>query len=499
MVQVPNAMDRSEKVRVNKAKSSCCVPHCTVTGYVTEDEQTVTFHCMPKDKELLKTWLVKIRRDEGPHFKVTKHTKICSRHFQKSDFLITQKGRRFLKDKAIPTIFSWTKDKQTAARSSRCSVSTPAQMETSETTVHVDDINLNVATEIDQGILQLSALQEKVKNLEAKVNILQKERDHFKNELIKLKEERKRAFCLDKFKGSDEDICFYTGFPSYDLMMECFEFLNPGQNGEEMNQVHTVPNSNVTPRQKKLDVKEIFFLVLIRLRLGIFEKHLAHMFDISASTVQRICVTWINFMYLRLGSTNIWPTKSVIEQTMPASMKEKYPNLTLIIDAFEIQCERPSSLLLASKSYSNYKSRNTVKGLIACTPSGQIGFISQLYTGSISDRDLTVKSGLLKLPHEKGSMWLVDKGFQIQDLCDQLGVKVNMPAFVGKNAQMTADEVFHTQQVASERIHVERAINKVKNFHIFDRPIPLSMLGTTNQTWTVCALLTLFQNPIISA
>ena len=68
---------------------------------------------------------------------------------------------------------------------------------------------------------------------------------------------------------------------------------------------------------------------------------------------------------------------------MPESMKEKYPNAEGLIDAFEIQCERPSSLQLQSQSYSNYKSRNTVKGPIACTPSGQIGFISQLYTGSI--------------------------------------------------------------------------------------------------------------------
>ena len=204
-------------------------------------------------------------------------------------------------------------------------------------------------------------------------------------------------------------------------------------------------------------------------------------------------------MYLRLGNINIWPSKKSILETMPESMKEKYPNLEWTIDAFEIQCCRPSSLMLQSQSYSNYKSRNTVKGLVACTPSGQIGFISQLYTGSISDRELTIRSGFLKMPHNKGAMWLVDKGFQIQDLADPLGVKVTMPAFVGQNSQMTADEVFHTQQIASERIHVERAINKVKKFHIFDRPIPLSTLGTVNQMWTVCALLTLFQNPIISA
>ena len=96
-------------------------------------------------------------------------------------------------------------------------------------------------------------------------------------------------------------------------------------------------------------------------------------------------------------------------------------------------------------------------------------------------------------------MWLADKGFQIADLSQPLGCTVNISAFVGKDDQMSPEDVFHTQQIASERIHVERAINKVKNFHVFHRPIPLSMFGSDNQMWTLCGPLTLLQNPIISA
>ena len=94
---------------------------------------------------------------------------------------------------------------------------------------------------------------------------------------------------------------------------------------------------------------------------------------------------------------------------------------------------------------------------------------------------------------------MVDKGFLIQDLAKPLDVTINMPKFLGKDDQMHADDVVHTQEVASERIHIERAINKVKNFHIFDRPIQLTSWGSVNQMWTFCALLTFFLNPIISA
>ena len=65
--------------------------------------------------------------------------------------------------------------------------------------------------------------------------------------------------------------------------------------------------------------------------------------------------------------------------------------------------------------------------------------------------------------------------------------------------QMPAEDVIATQQIDSLRIHVERAINKVKNFNIFDGVIPLSQFGVVNQMWSVCAMLCNIQDPIISA
>ena len=55
---------------------------------------------------------------------------------------------------------------------------------------------------------------------------------------------------------------------------------------------------------------------------------------------------------------------------------------------------------------------------------------------------------------------MADKGFTIEDLL-LLGVFLNIPPFLGKSAQMPADQVVLTQEIASLRIHVERAINKI--------------------------------------
>ena len=60
---------------------------------------------------------------------------------------------------------------------------------------------------------------------------------------------------------------------------------------------------------------------------------------------------------------------------------------------------------------------------------------------------------------------MADKGLTIDDILP-LGVSLNIPPFLGMSDQMLAEDVIATQEIASLRIHLERAIKKVKNFHI---------------------------------
>ena len=58
-------------------------------------------------------------------------------------------------------------------------------------------------------------------------------------------------------------------------------------------------------------------------------------------------------------------------------------------------------------------------------------FVSELFTGSISDRQLTIQSGFLEMlksvPHGRSVM--ADKGFDIQDLLVKYGLLLNIPPF----------------------------------------------------------------------
>ena len=229
--------------------------------------------------------------------------------------------------------------------------------------------------------------------------------------------------------------------------------------------------------------------------LSLFEQDLANRFGISQPTVSRIFNTWINFLFFQFKNIPLWPPKELVSLNMPKPFKEKYPCTRIIVDATEIFVEQPAITELQQLTYSKYKSHNTYKGLIGILPSGAVTFVSDLYPGSISDKELTRKSGLLQLLESNDSV-MADRGFDIAEDLALIGVKLNIPPFMKGKEQLSNSELVETRRIASLRFHVERAMEQLKNFHIFDRALPASFRDTANQVFFVCAVLTNFNPPL---
>ena len=120
------------------------------------------------------------------------------------------------------------------------------------------------------------------------------------------------------------------------------------------------------------------------------------------------------------------PAVDQVVGTLPAAFREKYPTTYAIIDGSEVFIETPSDLHLQSSTWSQYKHHNTVKFLVACTPNGAICFISPVYVGLISDKQLTQKSGFLDALKDKpGISIMADRGFTIKDILQELGIDLN--------------------------------------------------------------------------
>ena len=177
------------------------------------------------------------------------------------------------------------------------------------------------------------------------------------------------------------------------------------------------------------------------------------------------------------------PTVSQVKGTLPAAFRERFPTTYAIIDGSEVFIETPSELPMQSSTWSQYKHHNTVRFLVACTPNGAISYVSPVYVGSISDVERTRTCGFLDALKDKQEVSIMaDKGFPVRDLLRKINVGLNIPAFLNEK-QFSAEDVGKGRKIASLRIHVERAIGRIKLF---------TMARLTNQIIFICAFLTNF-------
>nr|XP_047138403.1 uncharacterized protein LOC124814609 [Hydra vulgaris] len=199
-----------------------------------------------------------------------------------------------------------------------------------------------------------------------------------------------------------------------------------------------------------------------------------------------------------LGSVPIWPSREQVNKFMPESFKMTFPSTRCIIDCTELFSQKPSSLRHQSSLFSSYKHHVTYKGLLGISPSGAITFISQLYDGSNSDREIVVRSGFLnKELWNKNDSVMADRGFTISDNLNTINVKLNISSFLNGQLQLSKEDATESQTIASLRIHVERAIRRIKVFRQINNEIPLVFHGSINQLWTVTCLLCNFLPSLI--
>ena len=333
------------------------------------------------------------------------------------------------------------------------------------------------------GVLLNTALLARIEYLEA-------EDDRLKASLSK-----PQYFRIEQVQHDDHLFCFYTRFTSFAIFLAFFEFFGTCCSQTELLGIKRTTSSKQYSR--KLDPKNQLFLLLVRLRRNLKVEDLAFRFGISASSVSRYLTTWLCFLHHHLKGLDWSPSVEQVVGTLPHSFREKYPNTYAIIDGSEIFIQTPSDLHMQSSTWSQYKHHNTAKFLVACTPNGAISYISPVFVGSISDIELTRTSGFLTtLEGKPGISIMADRGFTIRDMLKELNIELNLPPFMEGRRQLPP-EVQEGRKIASLRIHVERAIGRLKNFTIFNEVVPLNLAQLIKQIVQVCAFLSNFQPALV--
>lgn len=271
-----------------------------------------------------------------------------------------------------------------------------------------------------------------------------------------------------EFQNDDERVRFYTGLPSFDILMTVFNFISP----------------YVARRSACLTKFQEFIMVLMKLRLNMPFKDLAYRFkNISVSTVSRTFSVWMMAMDVRLSPLISWPEREALWSTMPLCFQYSFgKKVTVIIDCFEVFIDRPSNLLARAQTFSSYKHHNTMKVLIGITPQGTISFTSEAWGGRTSDKFLTENCGFLEklLP---GDMVMADRGFTIHDSVLFKQAQLVIPAFTKGKKQLEPTDVEKTRGIANVRIHVERVIGLLRRkYTILGGSLPIDFLESNPAT-----------------
>ncbi|XP_040072967.1 uncharacterized protein LOC120845214 [Ixodes scapularis] len=247
-----------------------------------------------------------------------------------------------------------------------------------------------------------------------------------KKKIAELEEEKKPPNLPEVTKStvmqSDKTVKFYTGLVSTAMFNALLQFVL-----SIWNPLH----------RTCLDPEQQLILVLMRLRLGLLTQDLACRFGISACTVSVIFHTWLDVLAENLKKFIIWPSRRSIQTHRPRAFRNPlFDHVRGIIDCTEVFIQRPAVMKARSQTFSSYKHHNTIKLLVVVSPSGAI------------------------------------TGFRCEDMFAARGATLLMPPLTKKRTQLPGAEVTASRKLSSVRIHVERAIRKLKVFRLFQTELP---------------------------
>ena len=475
-------MSRLLKFLAFNMPKSCAAVGCSNRA---DPGTAVKFYKFPVADERRKLWVAAMRRE---NWKPTDSSRICSDHF-----VGAEKSNDPLSPAYVPKLFEHVRtpvkrkaERDLVAYERRAKRKLTFEESKTQTPVKVDASG----NDFTEAMADLpGAYGAEVESDPVAVSSVSSQTDMDMEHLTRLEEtnnclvlESKRmphapgqgdTLSIESFEKDNAKVLFYTGLQSFGTMMGIFEHVRK-----------RVPQHH----RHTLSLFQQFLIVLMKLRLNCRDQDLAYRFGIHQSTVCRIFQRWIRVMHVMLGPLVKWPERDELRKTLPLEFRKHFPGCAVIIDCFEVFCERPSDLMARAQTYSHYKSHNTAKFLIGVAPQGVITFISHAWGGRASDKFITEHCGLLSHLNP-GDQVLADRGFTVEDSVGMFCAELVMPPFTKGKKQLSRLKLDSARQVSRVRIHVERVIGMLRQkYTILSGTLPIAFLMHDDKA-TSCAFI----------
>lgn len=260
---------------------------------------------------------------------------------------------------------------------------------------------------------------------------------------------------------------------------------------------HVDANKKKPGKNRTFSLKEEFFFTLIKLKLGLQNIDLATRIGVAPSTFSSIFTAWVTLLALELEKICKLPPTTETDQEESASCFDEFPNVRIIIDCTELFAETPSSIGVHKQFHSTYKHHSTVKFMVGMNTAGSITYISDMFSGRASDKFITNESEDLLNALNPGERVMADRGFTIQENLP-LGVQLLIPSFKHKDkSQFSKAELQSNKKISEARVHIERAIRRIKQFHILKNEMKISQVDVYSNIFKACGYLVNFQSPFL--
>ena len=278
---------------------------------------------------------------------------------------------------------------------------------------------------------------------------------------------------FETMQSDEKKLCFYTGLPD----LAAFVLV-----------LRLAMLAGFT-KFKTLSESDTLLIILMKLRLGTTNMDLAYRFGVNARYVSTILSTRLTFVASVAKKLICWPSQGAIRANMPTCFRacgRDIRHTRVILDCFDIFTERPKGLAARAQLWSNYKSHSTVKVLIGISPAGAVTYVSEVWGGRASDKQITLDGKLLDLldPYD---VVMADRGFLVADELAAMSVRVVTPHFTKGKQQMSRREVQESRRLSRVRIHVERVIGRIRrNYRVLGGVIPIGLIPQVNNIVTIC-------------
>jgi hypothetical protein len=222
--------------------------------------------------DLFKKWIHAIRRDEGKDFKIN-----AGRHFRENDLKKTLAGKIVLNPGVVPSVFPWirTSPRKRKPPTERLFTIEPSSSDSrnddlSDSEEQAEVIEIPVAECVTQVVGTQTDLTDQEVYLTEVITSNRKEIQALEHGIIGLKSQiedcqrrneilQSRLFTIDTLKSNNTAVAFYTGFPNWETFMSTYRYLEPGEQGKNINywqSSDTVVSADYDENESKTNIKK---------------------------------------------------------------------------------------------------------------------------------------------------------------------------------------------------------------------------------------------------